>query len=76
MKRLITSIVFIAAAAAAMAQVRIATPNTELVLKAEQGAELQIQYFGGRLSDADAKVLEAAGVPNHNANEKRNRRIG
>ena len=67
MKRLITSIVFIAAAAAAMAQVRIATPNTELVLKAEQGAELQIQYFGGRLSDADAKVLEASGVPNHNA---------
>ena len=56
-----------AAAVAAMAQVRIATPNTELVLKAEQGAELQIQYFGGRLSDADAKVLEASGVPNHNA---------
>ena len=57
----------VTAAAAASAQVRVATPNTELVLKAEQGSELQIQYFGSRLSDADAKVLEAAGVPNHNA---------
>ena len=56
-----------ATAAVGFAQVRIATPGTELVLKAEKGSELQIQYFGGRLSDADAKVLEAAGVPNHNA---------
>ena len=56
-----------ATAAAGFAQVRIATPGTELVLKAEKGSELQIQYFGGRLSDADVQVLEAAGVPNHNA---------
>ena len=56
-----------AAAVAAMAQVRIATPDTEMVLKAEKGGELQILYFGVRLSDADVKVLEAAGVPHHNA---------
>ena len=61
------SIVFMAAAVAAMAQVRIATPDTEMVLKAEKGGELQILYFGVRLSDADVKVLEAAGVPHHNA---------
>ena len=56
-----------ASAMAGFAQVRIATPGTELVLNADKGSELQIQYFGGRLSDADTKVLEAAGVPNHNA---------
>lgn len=56
-----------ASATAGFAQVRIATPGTELVLNADKGSELQIQYFGGRLSDADTKVLEAAGVPNHNA---------
>ena len=67
MRRIFTLILMVAAAAAASAQVRVATPNTELVLKAEQGRELQIQYFGSRLSDADAKVLEAAGVPSHNA---------
>ena len=67
MRRILTLILMVAAAAAASAQVRITTPNTELVLKADQGSELQIQYFGSRLSDADAKVLEAAGVPNHNA---------
>ena len=67
MRRIFTLILMVTAAAAASAQVRVATPNTELVLKAEHGSELQIQYFGSRLSDADAKVLEAAGVPNHNA---------
>ncbi|MBQ7899126.1 MAG: alpha-galactosidase [Bacteroidales bacterium] len=67
MRRIFTLILMVAAAVAASAQVRITTPNTELALKAEQGGELQIQYFGSRLSDADAKVLEAAGVPNHNA---------
>ena len=67
MRRILTLILMVAAVAAASAQVRITTPNTELVLKADQGSELQIQYFGSRLSDADAKVLEAAGVPNHNA---------
>ena len=55
------------AAVVAVAQVRIVTPGTEMVLKAEKDGELQIQYFGGRLSDDDVKVLEAAGVANHNA---------
>lgn len=67
MRRIFTLILLIASATAGFAQVRIATPGTELVLNADKGSELQIQYFGGRLSDADAKVLEAAGVPNHNA---------
>ena len=67
MKRIITSIVFLVSALSMMAQIRIATPNIEMVLKAEQGGELQIQYFGNRLSDTDAANLEAAGVPNHNA---------
>ena len=56
-----------AVALTASAQIRIATPNTEMVLKAEQGKTLQIQYFGARLSDADLANLQAAGVPNHNA---------
>lgn len=67
MKRIITSIVFLVSALSMLAQIRIATPNIEMILKAEQGGELQIQYFGNRLSDADAANLEAAGVPNHNA---------
>ena len=46
---------------------RVVTPNTELVLKAEQGGELLVQYFGDRLSDNDFANLEAAGVANHNA---------
>ena len=52
MRRILTLILMVAAVAAASAQVRITTPNTELVLKADQGSELQIQYFGSRLSDA------------------------
>jgi alpha-galactosidase len=67
MRRIFTLILLTASAAVGFAQVRIATPGTELVLKAEKGSELQIQYFGGRLSDADVQVLEATGVPNHNA---------
>ena len=53
--------------ALAMAQVRVATPNTELILNAEPGQELQIVYFGNRLCDADVANLQAAGAPNHNA---------
>jgi alpha-galactosidase len=67
MKKTALSFLFMMAAVVAVAQVRIATPGTEMVLKAQQGEELQIQYFGGKLSDDDVKVLEAAGVANHNA---------
>ena len=64
-------IIFILAAAlyasAAMAQIRISTPNTELILKAEKGGEPQILYFGNRLSDNDLANLEHTGIPRHNA---------
>lgn len=67
MKRILFTIILISAALVSMAQVRVTTPNLELVLKAEKGGELQVQHFGGRLSDADLANLSAAGVPNHNA---------
>ena len=54
-------------AISSMAQIRIATPDIELVLKADVGGGVQIQYFGERLSDVDAANLGASGVPNHNA---------
>lgn len=68
MKRIITIILsLIAALMVASAQVRIYTPGIEMVLKAEKGGELQIMYFGERLSETDFANLEAAGVPYHNA---------
>ena len=67
MKRLGFFILLFAAALTASAQIRIATPNTEMVLSAEQGKTLKIQYFGARLSDADLANLQAAGIPDHNA---------
>ena len=67
MKRLGFFILLFAAVLTASAQIRIATPDTEIVLSAEQGKTLMIQYFGARLSDADLANLQAAGVPNHNA---------
>ena len=54
-------------AISAIAQIRIATPDIELILKADVGGGVQIQYFGERLSDVDAANLGASGVPNHNA---------
>ena len=48
------------------AQIRINTPNTEIILKGNHGDELQILYFGSRLSENDLGVIEAGGVPNHN----------
>jgi hypothetical protein len=33
----------------AVAQIRITTPNTELLLKGEKGGELQILHYGSRL---------------------------
>ena len=67
MKRLGFFILLFATVLTASAQIRIATPNTEMVLSAEQGQTLRIQYFGARLSDADLANLQAAGVPDHNA---------
>ena len=54
-------------AISAIAQIRIATPDIELILKVDVGGGVQIQYFGERLSDVDAANLGASGVPNHNA---------
>ena len=48
MKKIVLSLMSVMAAALAMAQVRVVTPNTELILKAEPGQELQIVYFGNR----------------------------
>ena len=50
------------ASLAAMAQVRVTTPETEMVLKADAGSELKVLYYGARLSDADVAGLEAAGA--------------
>ena len=68
MKRSITLIItLLAAASFAFAQVRVSTPNVEMVLKAEKGGDLQIRYFGGRLSDADVENIGAAGASHHSA---------
>ena len=68
MKRTITTIIMLLSVAiSAFAQIRVVTPSTEMVLSARQGGDLQIQYFGGRLSDADAENLMAAGAARHSA---------
>ena len=67
MKRLISVFALMAVAFSALAQIRIATPNIEMVLKAEPGSQLKIQYFGGLLSDVDFANLQFAGVPDHDA---------
>ena len=50
------------ASLAAMAQVRVTTPETEMVLKADAGSDLKVLYYGARLLDADVAGLEAAGA--------------
>ena len=50
------------ASLAAMAQVRVTTPETEMVLKADAGSDLKVLYYGARLSDADVSGIEAAGA--------------
>ena len=62
MKRIYLICILLCAALAVMAQVRVTTPETELVLKAEKGSDLKILYYGSRLCDADLAGLEAAGV--------------
>ena len=67
MKKSVLVLLSFIAALTVSAQVRISTPETEMVLRADVGGELRILYFGGRLSDADAANLVAAGVPDHTA---------
>ena len=62
MKKVISIFLLSFVAAASMAQVRVATPNNELVLKAEKGSDLKILYYGSKLSDADLAGLEASGA--------------
>ena len=67
MRRLFSVFCAVAVSMTAMAQLRIATPGTELVLTAENGNTLQVMYFGNRLSDVDFANLESAGTPNQDA---------
>ena len=67
MRKSLSVISLLALAISSFAQVHVATPNVEMLLKAEKGSRLEILYFGSRLSDADAANIEAAGVPGHNA---------
>ena len=67
MKRFSLILISLVITVSAMAQVRIAAPNIEMVLQAEVGGGVQILYFGERLSDTDLANLSASGVPNHNA---------
>ena len=62
MKRMILISALLCASLAAMAHVRVTTPETEMVLKADAGSDLKVLYYGARLSDADVAGLEAAGA--------------
>ena len=62
MKKLLSVVIMTLAAVAAWGQVRIATPNTEIILNAEEGKTLTVRYFGERLSDIDYAGIEAAGT--------------
>lgn len=66
MKKILTFAVAVVTTIAAMAQVRVATPDLELILSAEEGKTLNLLYFGNKLSDNDFANLEAAGVLNQN----------
>ena len=67
MRRVLSCVFMALAVISASAQIRVATPNTEMILKAEVGSQPKIQYFGNRLSDQDLANLQAAGVPGYNA---------
>ena len=66
MKRILTTILFLAVVLSAMAQIRVATPNIEMVLTAEEGKTLNLLYFGDKLNDNDFANLEHAGVLDQN----------
>ena len=66
MKRILTTILFLAVVLSAMAQIRVATPSIEMVLTAEEGKTLNLLYFGNKLNDNDFANLEHAGVLDQN----------
>ena len=64
MKKIIASIIIAGLAVfAASAQIRIATPNTEMIIDGELGGDLCFMYYGNILSDTDMESLSTAGVP-------------
>lgn len=67
MKKILTFVFAALVAIGALAQVRVSTPDIEMVLSAEKGRDLRIMYFGNRLSDTDLTNLRAAGAPYHSA---------
>ena len=42
--------------------VMIQTPNTTMIIKAENGQELKFSYYGDRVNNAEASQLAEAGV--------------
>ena len=67
MRRILSCVCLTLAVVSASAQIRVTTPNTEMILKADVGSQPKIQYFGNILSGQDLTNLQAAGVPDHNA---------
>ena len=67
MKRTASLIILMLSALAVSAQIRIATPDTELILNGNVGDDLTVRYFGNRLCDTDLESLNSAGVPWHDA---------
>ena len=71
MKRILLITLCLLVSLACMAQtkgpIRLQTPSTELVLNAWEGRDLQIAYFGARLSDVDFQNLRHSGVRSHSA---------
>lgn len=58
-RTIFTTILSAVALTATADNLRIATPNTELLLSGEQGRQLNFVYYGHRLSTADEQALEA-----------------
>ena len=67
MKKSIISILMMLAALTSSAQIRLKTPNTEMVLEANKGKNLEILYFGNHISDIDLESIWSAGIPGYDA---------
>ena len=67
MKKSIISILMMLAALTSSAQIRLKTPNTEMVLEANKGKNLEILYFGNHISDTDLESIWSTGIPGYEA---------
>lgn len=67
--RLVSALAALALFSSARAEiVKIDTPQSSLVLKADKGKKLTYQYYGARISDAEtAQAVAQSGTPNRNA---------